>query len=1455
MAMAYDSAGNVGTSPSVSIQVNNAIPLVQPSLAVAITAPVENATLNQTAQLVANVTAVNTTVQRVEFYDGAALLGTAVSAPYQYSWDLSNVQNGPHTLTAKAFPMTGASAVSPDRHVNVSANIEIPNVNLTQPAKNAYLRQFVQLAANVSGAVVNSVNFYLDNKSTLIGSAASAPYTAGLNTLNKSDGPHTLFATAVDASNNATDSTDIAVTIDNTLPTVAISAPTLNQNVAGLVTVSGNAFDTNLSNVVMLVDGAATGNPISSDPYSWSWDSRTVSNGAHSVALRATDLAGNQRATDDVSITVNNAAIDTVPPTVSVVSPSNGSTVSDQIQITAVADDNIGGTIGVKRVDVFIDDAFLRSMTLDQISGRWNAGMWDTTSVANGSHTVILKAFDAAGNMGISPAVTLNVLNDNRPVAVSFVQPTPGLTDDATINMKIAYQGRVTRVGFYVNGVSVNTTSLLSTEVTYIIPPGMADGRYTLTADVYGPDNKFAEANEDITLDRTLPVVSNFNIHLQQILQGQYTVSANASDLHFKDMTLYAGAQIITTVTTPDLSTSLNTTTMADGPYQFKLTASDAAGNKSDSTVAAYIDNLPPDYHRNLPVEGTHTTRGSVVPVEAIVTDAGAGVHDVSIMIDNQYGPFQMTQANSAGPYRFSNWQTDSNSALGAHPFTIVATDIAGHQITDHGTIFLDANTTPPTVTITAPANNANLSGLSTPVSSEASDTVEVTRQDYSITGPNFYSFANSQSGPHGSFQWSIADLPTGDYTIRVKAYDAENNTADATPVTVHLVNDSLPPTVRITSPAYGSTLSAGTPFDITVDASDNVGVTQVLIYAGQINTLYKVAERTAGPWTFHLDPAGLDGTAQTYRAVAYDASGNHTTSEPVIVRFSGTQTLQVRFDPSELRNGWAYSANPQILHPVWSGLPSGTGPIFCALFLDNSQVATLSGTTPIPLYWNNFTEGLHRVRFEGAYGAGTISSDALSVYRDKDGSLPNRPPNTEVQAPAMNTALSGLNYAGARIYAHNARVPYGTPVYAMLNDAMAGSAPNYGNATDTVPIKTTIFPNGTYRFAGKSIAADYLDQISVTDSFPVQVTNKMRIASPYDGQRFTIAAPNAEPWIDVPLSATIYEASMTKIEFYSIAYDGSEHLLSKQTVTDGQTAYGCTVRVYRNEVATYTGIRAKAYRGDSEAATDFRYISIIALMTNSFGKARGVDPVRPVGTLSSATDGDVATNVTDMTPENAAAIARAADEQLSAHPETITPYQLAVVSADGANAVKAERRDGAGNMSALPPMDGAGAALGSFSWPSFGTETSPLLVNPAGLRATPDNLQLMRVTESGQTPVALNWCGPVAFADIAPGNYILTATPPSAEANSSKNTPLVVRVKSNPSPQPELRMEGNASFHVMIYNLAGQLVKEARLDPTALDGGVQGALYPITSLKSDLYMARVAMGDQHETVKVMVVK
>jgi hypothetical protein len=79
--------------------------------------------------------------------------------------------------------------------------------------------------------------------------------------------------------------------------------------------------------------------------------------------------------------------------------------------------------------------------------------------------------------------------------------------------------------------------------------------------------------------------------------------------------------------------------------------------------------------------------------------------------------------------------------------------------------------------------------------------------------------------------------------------------------------------------------------------------------------------------------------------------------------------------------------------------------------------------------------------------------------------------------------------------------------------------------------------------------------------------------------------------------------------------------------------------------------------------------------------------------------------------------------------------------------------------------------------------------------------------------------------------------------------------VKSNPSPQPELRMEGNASFHVMIYNLAGQLVKEARLDPTALDGGVQGALYPITSLKSDLYMARVAMGDQHETVKVMVVK
>jgi len=94
---------------------------------------------------------------------------------------------------------------------------------------------------------------------------------------------------------------------------------------------------------------------------------------------------------------------DTTPPTTSVTAPANGATVSGTVTISATASDNVG----VTKMEIYIDGALKTSNTnLASISYSWN-----TTTYSNGSHAIVSKAYDAAGNVGSSTTVTVTVSN------------------------------------------------------------------------------------------------------------------------------------------------------------------------------------------------------------------------------------------------------------------------------------------------------------------------------------------------------------------------------------------------------------------------------------------------------------------------------------------------------------------------------------------------------------------------------------------------------------------------------------------------------------------------------------------------------------------------------------------------------------------------------------------------------------------------------------------------------------------------------------------------------------------------------------------------------------------------------------------------------------------------------------------------------------------------------------
>jgi hypothetical protein len=93
---------------------------------------------------------------------------------------------------------------------------------------------------------------------------------------------------------------------------------------------------------------------------------------------------------------------DTTLPTVSISSPTAGSTVSGTVTITAAASDNVG----VTKVEIYVDGTLRTTDTTSPYT--WS---WDTTTFANSSHTIMAKAYDAANNIGQSSNVSVTVNN------------------------------------------------------------------------------------------------------------------------------------------------------------------------------------------------------------------------------------------------------------------------------------------------------------------------------------------------------------------------------------------------------------------------------------------------------------------------------------------------------------------------------------------------------------------------------------------------------------------------------------------------------------------------------------------------------------------------------------------------------------------------------------------------------------------------------------------------------------------------------------------------------------------------------------------------------------------------------------------------------------------------------------------------------------------------------------
>ena len=202
---------------------------------------------------------------------------------------------------------------------------------------------------------------------------------------------------------NEVSTTVTSVTPDSTPPTITLTSPSNGSSSSGTVTVSANASDNiGVAGVQFIVDGVNLGSEDISAPYSVSWNTATVPNGAHTLTARARDAAGNQTISSPITVNVS-VTPDSTPPTITLTSPANGSSSSGTATVSANASDNIG----VAGVQFIVDGVNLGS----EDTSAPHSVSWNTATVSNGAHTLTARARDGAGNQTSSSPITVNVSN------------------------------------------------------------------------------------------------------------------------------------------------------------------------------------------------------------------------------------------------------------------------------------------------------------------------------------------------------------------------------------------------------------------------------------------------------------------------------------------------------------------------------------------------------------------------------------------------------------------------------------------------------------------------------------------------------------------------------------------------------------------------------------------------------------------------------------------------------------------------------------------------------------------------------------------------------------------------------------------------------------------------------------------------------------------------------------
>jgi Bacterial Ig domain len=520
--------------------------------------------------------------------------------------------------------------------------------------------------------------------------------TFSWNTATLSNAGHTLTATVTDSAGQSGTATR-TLTVSNATTTpppaptgslqVFVTQPSAGATVTGtnwaVIWVSGTSGTSNAYTLSVGGQTVGTTTTSSTGPVSVPWNTTAVADGTQTLTASVKDATGNT-GSKSVSLVVKNGTATVPPLTLAFSSPTAGATVSGTVNVGLSAS---GGSGSGYTYTLAVDSAAAATVA--------SPFAWNTTTVANGSHTLMATVKDSAGRTATATR-TVTVSNvAATPLTVAITAPTASTVSGTVTFTAAAAGGSGYTYGLAVDGTQVATTSSFSWNTT-----GVANGNHTLTATVTDASNRTATATKTVTVSNTVatppPATGTLQVAVTQPSGGATVNGTNwaviwvTGSTGTSTYTLTAGGTTVGSGTgsgSGPVSIPWNTTLVADGTQTLTVGVRDASGKTGSVNVSVNVRNstvapapAAPAPTGTLQVAITQPTGGSTVSgtawVVVWVNGASGSSNVFTLSVDGV--AVATSTASNAGPVSLP-WSTGT-SANGSHTVTATVRDATGNS-------------------------------------------------------------------------------------------------------------------------------------------------------------------------------------------------------------------------------------------------------------------------------------------------------------------------------------------------------------------------------------------------------------------------------------------------------------------------------------------------------------------------------------------------------------------------------------------------------------------------------------------------------------------------------------------------------------------------------------------------------------------------------------------------------